>query len=78
MAEQPKSEWQEREIGAFWTKKSKKDEKKFWSGHITVDGKKVDLVMYPNDKKTEDKHPSLRVYIDKGNPNKSNDDDFPA
>jgi uncharacterized protein (DUF736 family) len=79
MADKPKSEWQEREIGAFWTKTAKSDGKKFWTGDLEIEGKLHKVVMYANDKKTDDKQPSLRVYLEKVQENaiKPVQDDFP-
>lgn len=64
MAEQTKSDWKERELGALWTREGKSG--KFWSGKISLDGKDVDIIVYKNkDKGDNDKAPSLRVYKDR-------------
>lgn len=53
MAEKDKS------IGALWQKQSQKGT--WFSGNIEVDGKKYQIVAFPNNYKTEDKHPDFRI-----------------
>ena len=66
MAEQPKNDWKERELGALWTRESKSDQSKFWSGTITVNGEEIPIIVYKNkDKGDNDKAPSLRIYKDR-------------
>ena len=48
-----KSEWSEREIGAFWTKEGPKG--KYLTGSVLLDGSKVRVVMFPNRNKNNDK-----------------------
>lgn len=58
-----KSEWSEREIGAFWTKDSSNG--KFLTGSISIDGSKIRVVMFPNRNKNNDKAPDYRLYVSK-------------
>jgi len=62
-----KSDWSQREIGAFWTRDSAKG--KYLSGSIEVDElgvkKKMRVVMFPNRYKDNDKKPDYVLYISK-------------
>ena len=62
-----KSDWQQREIGAFWTRDSAKG--KYLSGSIEVDElgvkKKMKVVMFPNRYKDNDKKPDYVLYVSK-------------
>tara|TARA_A200000159_G_C7326099_1_gene341050 strand:+ start:714 stop:992 length:279 start_codon:yes stop_codon:yes gene_type:complete len=62
-----KSDWSQREIGAFWTKESAKG--KYLSGSIEVDElgvkKKMRVVMFPNKYKDNDKKPDYVLYMSK-------------
>lgn len=62
-----KSDWSQREIGAFWTRDSAKG--KYLSGSIEVDElgvkKKMKVVMFPNRYKDNDKKPDYVLYISK-------------
>lgn len=62
-----KSDWQQREIGAFWTRDSSKG--KYLSGSIEVDElgvkKKMRVVMFPNRYKDNDKKPDYVLYVSK-------------
>jgi len=62
-----KSDWSQREIGAFWTKDSAKG--KYLSGSIEVDElgvkKKMRVVMFPNRYKDNDKKPDYVLYVSK-------------
>ena len=49
-------------IGAFW-KKVSKSLVEYYSGNIEVDGKKINLVMFVNGSKKEEKHPDMQVYL---------------
>ena len=64
-----KSDWSQREIGAFWTRDSAKG--KYLSGSIEVDElgvkKKMRVVMFPNRYKDNDKKPDYVLYISKDN-----------
>jgi len=50
-------------IGAFWKKTSKKGNI-FYSGNVEVNGQKVKITMFPNNRKTEDRHPDFNIYLD--------------
>ena len=53
------SEWEKRELGAFWKRKGKESGKTYLSGN--VDGKEV--VVFPNRRKQEgSKQPDFHVY----------------
>ena len=62
-----KSDWSQREIGAFWTRDSAKG--KYLSGSIEVDElglkKKIKVVMFPNRYKDNDKKPDYVLYVSK-------------
>lgn len=62
-----KSDWSQREIGAFWTRDSAKG--KYLSGSIEVDElgvkKKMRVVMFPNRYKDNDKKPDYVLYVSK-------------
>ena len=64
-----KSDWQQREIGAFWTKDGSKG--KYLSGSIEIDElgvkKKMKVVMFPNRYKDNDKKPDYVLYVSKDN-----------
>lgn len=49
-------------VGAFWKRTGKTSGKEFYSGKIEVDGIEIDVVMFPNGYKKENKHPDLIVY----------------
>ena len=53
------------ELGALWKKKSKTG-LSFLSGYITDhDGQKTDVVVFANDKKSNERAPDYRLYISK-------------
>ena len=62
-----KSDWSQREIGAFWTRDSSKG--KYLSGSIEVDElgvkRKMKVVMFPNRYKDNDKKPDYVLYVSK-------------
>ena len=62
-----KSDWSQREIGAFWTRDSAKG--KYLSGSIEVDElgvkKKMKVVMFPNRYKDNEKKPDYVLYVSK-------------
>jgi uncharacterized protein (DUF736 family) len=55
------SEGKNESIGALWVNK----EKKFLSGSITIDGKETKIIVFKNDRKSEDKHPDYRIFLSK-------------
>ena len=65
-----KSDWSQREMGAFWTRDSAKG--KYLSGSIEVDElgvkKKLKVVMFPNRYKDNDKKPDYVLYVSKDSP----------
>jgi len=64
MAENQKSEWDERELGALWKKQSANG-RKYLSGKLKVDGKDMNVVCFPNQNKKADNHPDFRLYTSK-------------
>jgi len=53
------------ELGALWKKKSKTG-MSFLSGYINDhDGQRIDVVVFANSKKTNEKAPDYRLYISK-------------
>lgn len=62
-----KSDWQQREIGAFWTRDGSKG--KYLSGSLEIDElgvkKKMKVVMFPNRYKDNDKKPDYVLYLSK-------------
>ena len=58
--EKTKTDWNKLEIGAMWKKTN--DKQSFYTGHVTIGGKEVDIVCFSNKHKTDDKHPDIRVY----------------
>jgi len=61
------------ELGALWKKKSKTG-MSFLSGYINDhDGQRIDVVVFANSKKTNEKAPDYRLYISKPLENKQND-----
>lgn len=58
------SKWSKRDIGALWTKSSKDNSQKYLTGHIqtSLEGK-IDIVVFSNKDKKNDKAPDFRIYI---------------
>ena len=56
------SEWSDREVGALWRKGG---DKPFYSGNLTVNGEKLEVVIFPNKYKEKDNQPDLRIYKSK-------------
>jgi uncharacterized protein (DUF736 family) len=50
-----------KKIGAMWKKQGKRGE--FLTGQVEVDGKKVDFVVFPNDRKESEKQPDFVINI---------------
>jgi uncharacterized protein (DUF736 family) len=48
-------------MGALW-KKTNKNNKKYLSGYVEIDGKKHPVVIFSNEYKKEEKHPQFIVY----------------
>jgi uncharacterized protein (DUF736 family) len=58
------------ELGALWKKKSKTG-MSFLSGYINDhDGQRIDVVVFANSKKTNEKAPDYRLYVSKPLENK--------
>ena len=59
-----KSEWSNREMGAFWTKDGPKG--KYLTGNIEIDElgikKKVKVIVFPNRHKNNDRAPDYVIY----------------
>jgi len=53
---------QKKSDGAFW-KKVAKSGNEYYSGHITIQGEKIYLAMFPNKNKKTDKHPDFDIKI---------------
>lgn len=62
MADQKKS------IGYLYKHTTQDGKKKYLKGKVTIDGKSVPIVCWVNEKKTEEKHPDLRIYEDQPKP----------
>lgn len=76
-----KSEWSNREMGAFWTKDGPKG--KYLTGNIEIDElgikRKVRVVVFPNRHKNNDKSPDYVIYKseDKKPEDKANKEQLP-
>jgi len=57
------NEWRERELGALWVKNGKSSD--FLSGHVLMEGQRVDLVVFRNKNKTSDRAPDYILYKSK-------------
>lgn len=49
------------DIGALWLKTSKDGSKKYMSGTVTVNGVKINIVVFKNNNKKEDRHPDYNI-----------------
>jgi uncharacterized protein (DUF736 family) len=56
-----KTDWKEREIGAFWKRES--PSQKFLSGKIEVEGKKLEVILFTNKYKEKDNQPDYRLFL---------------
>jgi len=58
------NKWNRREVGALWTKLSKDKSQKYFTGHIqtSLEGK-IDVVIFSNKDKKNDKAPDFRIYL---------------
>lgn len=68
-------------IGALWLREDK-DGKKYFGGKLEVGNQEIDVVVFKNGFKTEDKHPDYVVYISEkrgqaGQTQRRNTDDVP-
>lgn len=57
------SEQKEKSIGGFW--KKEKNDKKYMSGVIEINGEKSNVVIFQNGYKKEEKHPDYVMYLSK-------------
>jgi uncharacterized protein (DUF736 family) len=48
-------------MGALWEKTSSKTGDKFMSGNIEVNGQKIDIVVFKNDKGDNEKKPDWKI-----------------
>lgn len=53
------SKWSDNVLGAFW---KKGEANKYLSGTIDIDGKKVQILVYPNKYKKDNTHPDFIIY----------------
>ena len=62
-ANKTENKWDNRELGALWTKVSKDKSQKYMTGHInsSLEGK-IDIVIFSNKEKKSDKSPDFRIY----------------
>ena len=70
----PNSDWQKREVGAFWKNKGRNSGQTYLSGHISVEDEdtgaktRIKLVVFPNKFKDQnEKAPDFHVYLSKDN-----------
>ena len=80
----PNSEWQKREVGAFWKNKGRNSGQTYLSGHISVEDEdtgaktRIKLVVFPNKFKDQnEKAPDFHVYLSKDK-NEENSSQQPA
>ena len=59
--EEKKQDWKNRELGALWKRTSGAD-LSYYSGHVTINGEKFELVCYANKDKKSDNQPDVRIY----------------
>lgn len=65
----------ENKIGALWLKE--KDDKKFFSGEVEIDGKKHSIVVFRNTYKQEgSKQPDYNILLRKDSGSNQQDDTF--
>lgn len=70
MNTKPNTNKNQNELGALWKKKSKAG-MSFLSGYINDhDGQRIDIVVFANSKKTNEKAPDYRLYVSKPLENK--------
>lgn len=46
-------------IGGLWQKE--KDDRTYLSGQLEIDGKKINILIFPNDRKEKEAHPDFNV-----------------
>ena len=76
MSNEQKNEWQQREVGALWKRKSGSGQN-YLSGHVTLTDelgaeKRIKVICFSNKFKSEnEKAPDLRVYLQSDDNDKS-------
>ena len=84
--EQKKNDWQERELGALWAKKSNNGSQ-YMTGHIELKGQagKVQLVVFKNKSKynedgtvKSENAPDLRIYLSESKEEREKKSESPA
>jgi hypothetical protein len=70
MSEEAQSDWKKRELGALWRREGKNQN--FLSGKVTIgkigEEQEVQIVVFKNNYKDNDKQPDFRIYEDKPRP----------
>lgn len=67
MSENNKTDWSKRELGALWKKKSATQT--YLTGHLSFeDGERINVVIFSNKNKKNDKAPDFRVYVSEQKP----------
>jgi len=62
MSENNKTDWSKRELGALWKKKSATQT--YLTGHLSFeDGERINVVVFSNKNKKNDKAPDFRIYV---------------
>lgn len=65
--EKAANEWENKELGVLWKRKSKSKGETFLTGKINLKSlgfdKDVSLVIFSNKQKKQDNHPDLRIYV---------------
>jgi uncharacterized protein (DUF736 family) len=59
----PQNDWQKREVGALWKKKSATQP--YLAGHVNIGDSKVKIVIFTNKFKDTDAKPDYRIYLAK-------------
>lgn len=61
---QTREKWGNKEIGALWMKVSQNKGQKYMTGHIETELEgKIDVVIFTNKDKKNDKAPDFRIYV---------------
>jgi len=62
-----KTDWSKRELGALWKKKS--TTQTYLTGHLSFeDGERINVVVFSNKNKKNDKAPDFRIYVSEQKP----------
>ena len=61
------NQWDRKELGALWKKQKQGTDEKYFSGTINLKSvgfdKDIQVVVFTNKSKKEDKHPDARIYL---------------